>query len=60
MSSDDKAYVTLQAVAALDGFSCHKTTEGNIVLSRCYGAWIFASVDGARAGLAKLNSKVPA
>lgn len=60
MRTDDKAYKTLQAVAALEGFSCHKTTEGNIVLSRCSGSWIFSAVDKARAGLAEIIGEVQA
>lgn len=47
----NKPLVTLQARAALAGFTCCETAAGNFVLSRSGGSWIFATVEIAAAWL---------
>lgn len=60
----DKALATLQARAALLGYTCTRTAAENIVLSMPLGgAWIFGSPAGADAWLDRLNQpacEVPA
>ena len=51
--SGDKAFITLQAIAALAGFTCTYTLTGNIILARFGGGWIFDTVDLAAGWLAK-------
>jgi hypothetical protein len=55
VSTDAKAFATLQARAALAGMTCTLTTAGNIVLARFGGAWIFGTVDKASAWLDRLE-----
>lgn len=40
-----KTFATLQARAALAGYSCHYTTIGNVILCRFGGGWIFDTVE---------------
>lgn len=51
--SCDKAFMTLQARAALAGFTCTHTASGNIILSRFGGGWIFDTVELAEGWLTK-------
>lgn len=51
-AADDKAFATLQAHAALSGFTCTHTAAGNIVLARFGGGWIFDTVADAGGWLA--------
>jgi len=60
MSAVDKAFATLQAMAAIHGFACFQTTSGNIVLSRLGGAWIFDDLTKASAWLSLAVGEVPA
>lgn len=64
MSTPDKALSTLQARAALLGYTCTHTAAGNFVLSMPLGgAWIFGSIDKADAWLDRLDqpsTEVPA
>jgi hypothetical protein len=64
MSEDaEKAFITLQARAALTGMTCTRTSAGNIVLGRMGGAWIFGSIEKAEAWLDRLDQpacEVPA
>lgn len=55
MSPSDKALSTLQARAALLGYTCTLTKAGNIVLSMPLGgAWIFGSFEKADSWLDRL------
>ena len=47
-----KALITLQARAALAGFTCTHAATGNIILSRFGGGWIFDTVELAGGWLA--------
>lgn len=49
----EKAFTTLQARAALAGFTCTHTASGNLILSRFGGGWIFDTVELAAGWLAK-------
>jgi hypothetical protein len=61
VSAADKAFATLQAKAAVHGgFTCVRTSAGNIVLSRLGGAWIFDNVEKASAWLSLAIGEVPA
>jgi len=64
MSAADKVFSTLQARAALLGYTCTHTAAGNIVLSMPLGgAWIFGSIEKADAWLDRLaqpSTEVPA
>lgn len=48
----DKPFATLQAKAALQGFTCTYTGLANIVMHRFGGGWIFDTVPEAEQWLA--------
>ena len=64
MSEDaEKAFITLQARAALTGMTCTRTSAGNIVLGRMGAGWIFGTTAAADAWLDRLDQpacEVPA